>query len=336
MLHLAEAGLDKAIFELNKNGNWASSSEIFLGQGSFEATATSSGAGTDQKIIESIGYIPNKSAFIASRKIKATAYVNGEKSDFYYAVQSGNGGILLKNNARISGSAFTNGDLVCNGGNTISGDGMAAGIINTIAKCGIGKLAQQGATSSPMPDFNYAYWTTEAAKGGEHIGNLTVSNQLFGPKKIIGNLTMDGKVTSTGPIYVTGNLTTTNGTYLYLSNSFGSNGTTIVVDGSVDINNGTKVVKTNSTPSGHIQIVSVSSSTNINLSNTMEGGVFYSIYKDVVINNNAHPVALSAGNKIILENNAVLTYDSGLQSQIFSSGPGGGWDIKRGTWRMIK
>ena len=40
--------------------------------------------------------------------------------------------------------------------------------------------------------------------------------------------------------------------------------------------------------------------------------------------------------KIHLNQNAVVTYESGLASAQFSSGPAGGWEMLDGTWQLLQ
>ena len=67
---LAEAGIDKAIASLNKTGgSYNGESETNLGDGSFSVKITS--IDTAVKIIESTGYIPNKSKPKVKRTFRA-------------------------------------------------------------------------------------------------------------------------------------------------------------------------------------------------------------------------------------------------------------------------
>lgn len=343
-INLAEAGLNKALYELNKNSNWLTSGEIFLGEGSFEATATSSSALSSQKIIESTAYIPNKSNAISAKKIRAIVYISGEYSGFRYAAQSGNGGFEMESNSTVNGNVYTNGNIVCKGNDNITGDGYAFGTITQpVSECGLtAERAHENATSTPLPDFDSNFWQTEAEKGGTESGPQKLTGGSYGPKRINGNLTIDGDVTITGCLYVTGDFEMKSNTSITLSSDFGSNGTTILIDGSALLNSNADVISTASMPKGYIQIINSNSTAGISIDSNVDGGVFYSLNNDIIIKGggaskkSVKPASLSAGRKIKMESNSELTYDTGFQSQYFTSGSGAGWAVKKGTWRVIK
>lgn len=122
---LAEAGIDKALASLNKTGgSYLGESEVFLEDGSFAVTVTTKDVGT--KVIESIGYIPNK----AKAKVKRTVKMESSKGTgvaFVYGIQVGEGGLILGNSNTILGSVYANGNIVAGNGNVITGDAWVAG-----------------------------------------------------------------------------------------------------------------------------------------------------------------------------------------------------------------
>jgi hypothetical protein len=64
----------------------------------------------------------------------------------------------------------------------------------------------------------------------------------------------------------------------------------------------------------------------INLSNNVEGVVFNAQYGTIHISNNVDLNAATA-HTILMDNNATVTYESGLSNLSFSSGPSGGYEI---------
>jgi len=72
----------------------------------------------------------------------------------------------------------------------------------------------------------------------------------------------------------------------------------------------------------------------IDVNNNTQGAIFYSSAGNINVNNN---VALKEviGYKLTLANNASVTYESGLSNVNFSTGPGGGWTLKRGSWVVV-
>jgi len=122
---LAEAGIDKALNSLNKTGgSYNGESETSVGDGSYSVTITSTDAAT--KVIEAIGYLPNKTKPKIKRTIKATSS-RGVGVAFVYGVQVGEGGLQLGNNNIVQGSIYSNGNISGGNNNSISGDAWVAG-----------------------------------------------------------------------------------------------------------------------------------------------------------------------------------------------------------------
>jgi hypothetical protein len=55
----------------------------------------------------------------------------------------------------------------------------------------------------------------------------------------------------------------------------------------------------------------------------------------ITIENNASLKEVT-GYGLYLKNGAQITYESGLASANFASGPGGAWVIKKGTWVEVR
>lgn len=122
---LAEAGVDKALNSLNKTaGAYLGETETFLGDGSYSVKITTKDAAT--KIIEATGYIPNKTKPKTKRTIKITSS-RGVGVAFIYAVQIGEGGLVLGNSNIVTGSIYSNGNIVAGNSNVISGGVWVAG-----------------------------------------------------------------------------------------------------------------------------------------------------------------------------------------------------------------
>lgn len=122
---LAEAGIDKALNSLNRTGGiYNGEAETFLGDGSYSVTITSTDAST--KLIQSTGYIPNKTKAKVKRTIKITAS-RGVGVAFVYGVQVGEGGLQLGNSNEIHGSVYSNGNIAGGNNNSVTGDIWVAG-----------------------------------------------------------------------------------------------------------------------------------------------------------------------------------------------------------------
>ena len=76
--------------------------------------------------------------------------------------------------------------------------------------------------------------------------------------------------------------------------------------------------------------VNATSSTSINVFNNSAGVIYYASKSRIHFNNNATAKEATAYG-IDLDNGATITYDSGLANANFTSGPGGGWGLERGS-----
>lgn len=122
---LAEAGIDKAINSLNKTGGaYNGETETVLGDGSYSITITTTDAAT--KVIESTGFLPNKTNPKVKRTIKIQAS-RGVGVAFNYGVQVGEGGLQLGNSNAVTGSVYSNGSISGGNNNSITGDVWVAG-----------------------------------------------------------------------------------------------------------------------------------------------------------------------------------------------------------------
>ncbi|MCR4305956.1 MAG: hypothetical protein NUV73_02645, partial [Candidatus Daviesbacteria bacterium] len=122
---LAEAGVDKALTSLNSTGgNYTGETETFFGDGSYSVSITSLGVGS--KLIQSTGYIPNKTKAKVKRTVKIKSTI-GTGVAFVYGLQVGEGGLELGNSNTVEGSVYSNGDVTAGNGNQISGDVWVAG-----------------------------------------------------------------------------------------------------------------------------------------------------------------------------------------------------------------
>ncbi len=121
-LALAEAGIDKAIYQLNQNANYTGEADTAVGNGTF--TISVSSIDGSSKRITSTGYIPNDTSPIAVRTVKVTTSVNTSLIAFSYGVQAGQGGFNMDNGSQINGNLFANGNVT--GSGIITGDATVA------------------------------------------------------------------------------------------------------------------------------------------------------------------------------------------------------------------
>lgn len=119
---LAEAGIDKAIYELNNTAGYTGETDTALGNGSFSVSIASIDG--SNKRLTAIGYVPNSANPTATKEIQVTAGINASVVSFRYGVQVGEDGITMSNGSRIEGNIFSNGNI--SGSGTITGDATVA------------------------------------------------------------------------------------------------------------------------------------------------------------------------------------------------------------------
>ncbi len=161
--------------------------------------------------------------------------------------------------------------------------------------------------------------------------------RTLGPVKINGNLTLNNtaEVVMAGTIWVTGEIYLNNSSVVRLAPSYGGYSGVLLAGvkgsssvGQIELNNSSRVFGSGQTGS-YLMLLSerVGSGDALDLENNISGGIAFAPYGTVEIGNNAGLIEVTAW-RIDLDNNATITYQSGLSSLSFSSGPGGAWEIK--------
>ncbi|MEI7513335.1 MAG: choice-of-anchor R domain-containing protein [bacterium] len=218
--------------------------------------------------------------------------------------------------------------------------------IEGVAYCKVGENNNKNCNTSrldpvaqayPISNGNISDWKADAVLGGT-ISSKTIDEETtLGPIKINGNLTVNSTLNISGTIWVTGNFYVDNSTKVQLSSGYKENSGMIIVDGKTMLKNGATFVGSGLAKSSYILLLSTSD---------CDGncGGDYAVY----VYNNAGAIIINAqngtiyfknkagaksatANKIQMEENAEITYDSGLIDINFSSGPSGGWIID--SWR---
>ncbi|OGD94354.1 hypothetical protein A2697_00015 [Candidatus Curtissbacteria bacterium RIFCSPHIGHO2_01_FULL_41_44] len=349
--NLAEAGVDNAIWQLNETaGTYTGESNTPLGTtGTFTVTIQEKTPPNPQlKTIVSTGYIPNATSPRAKQTIKVDAQVNSEGASFRYATQTLEGGITMSNSSRINGSVYSNGNIAAGvgGSQVITGDAWAVGNIDEPPIDVMG-TTNPGASPQPAPTVDYDFWKDKADDGGITTCSpkCTIDYATpIGSQKYVGDLEITGNVTVTmnGPIWVAkdgfgngGNFSMSQGlTKLKLNEGFGSNGTVLIADGNIDLTQGGTLEPTSASPKGYIMLVTTSTdSTAVQISQSGATGIFYALVGGGVLSQSAHVASLIA-KTLTMTQSSTLDYDTGLASATFSVGPGGSWQIKKGTYRF--
>ena len=333
---LSESGSEDAAYRIINNMTIGSSETITLDSNSATTVITSPSGGVKQII--SLGDV---SSYQRSTNITLS---NGVGVSFNYGVQIGAGGLEMGNNSTVVGNVYSNGSITGSNGATVTGDAFAVGTISDVS---VGGQTQTGVTSEdfPIPDDQINSWEAEAEAGG------TVSSQIYsgvnnslGPKKINGNLTLDNNavLTVTGTLWVTGEIKLSNGSIMQLASGYGILSGVVVagIEGSsgagyIEVDNNSQA-NGSGTAGSYLMLLSQrndTSSTAIKISNNGASVILYTGTGVVEIDNNAQLKEVTAY-KLKLKNGSDVTYESGLASVYFSSGPSSGYSIN--GWKEIE
>jgi len=247
---------------------------------------------------------------------------------------SGNGnkidGITVGGDVYVHTCANSNitGDL-----NYVSGGG--------VQNCTYGSLVDMGPNEIlpadlPIPLEKIVEWKNESINGGTITGDYILDGgetESMGPIQITGNMNLDNNstISITGLIYVQGNLTVDNNSILELDNSYGALSGIIVVDGRIIIQNGA-VLQGSGVEGSYLLLLSTNNSIDIGMpavsvKNNAAGAIFYASNGLIHLGNNIN-IREATGYMLSLDNNAVVSYESGLQNANFTSGPGGSWQVE--------
>lgn len=341
--NLAEAAIDKALWQLNQTaGAYTGETNTQLGSvGTFTISIADKSANV--KTITATGFVPKSTNPQATRTIKVDAVIDTTQISFHYAVQVGTDGVSMANSSIINGTVYTNGNITGSGSSIINGEAYAHGSISSPDPTILVLPPHPSAPKTDLPILNYQDYKDPALAGGTIDCTVTpaeceiTADTDIGPKKYVGNLNIGGnaKVTLNGSIWVTGNLSVTQGgTEVKLADSFGSKGTVIVVDGLISVTQGGTFKPTTASPKGYILVATTSAASNaISIGNSGANAIFYTLAGGANLSQTASVNTIVA-NSLSLQNNANLTYDSGLTKAQFTSGPSASWQLKKGTYRQ--
>lgn len=231
---------------------------------------------------------------------------------------------------------------------TINGDlyYVSGGSSNCTVNGGSTKVLPNDIDPANMPisDEQITNWKNEAVGGGIEYGapDYTVyggTTKYLGPKKIEGNLVIENNAVLilTGTLWITNSITINNGATVRLGDSYGSTSGIIVADGKIMVENEV-ILEGSGLKGSYIMLLTTNDSTTladpaIYVKNNAEGAIFYASAGMIRLRNNIN-VREATGKKLYLDNNAEITYESGLIDSLFSSGPGGSWQITE--WKEVE
>jgi len=139
----------------------------------------------------------------------------------------------------------------------------------------------------------------------------------------------------TGTIHVVGRIRIENNSVVKLDPSYGATSGVIIADGLVGVHQ-TPTLEGSGSPGSYLMLMTTNSALTapsaLSLQNAAVGSIFYATRGSVALEGSVNASQITA-QKIILTNNAVVTYESGLQNVTFSSGPVGGYTIQ--SWKEV-
>ncbi len=189
----------------------------------------------------------------------------------------------------------------------------------------------------PISEANMTEWQNDALSGGIYEGNYSVgwAGGTLGPKKINGNLTVNGggTLTITGNLWVTGDITLNGGGEIKLASSYGSDDGVIITDGEVSISGGGHATGSGAEGSYLMMLSTSDSSSAITVSGGAGAVIVYAPNGTINITGGA-ALKEATGYKIYIGGGSSITYESGLSDNNFSSGPSGSWSID--SWKEIE
>ncbi len=194
----------------------------------------------------------------------------------------------------------------------------------------------------PISQAQIDEWKATASSGGTTNGPFTVNGTVtMGPQKITGDLIVNGTLLMTGPIWVEGDITFNINSVIRVDASIGNAGVVLLADdpanpatsGYVDIANNT-VIAGNNFPNSFPMILTTKTGPAMSVQNNAAGAIFYASNGTIDVFNNAGGSQIT-GYGIHLNNNATVTYSTGLQSATFANGPGGAWALVAGTYVIV-
>ena len=260
--------------------------------------------------------------------------------------------VVARNGSKIDRNMIINKDAQVHTCKDSTIDGNLTYVSGGSTNCTVG-----GSTNTQPGEINPANfplssalitdWKNDAQAGGVSVGNMTISSDsTLGPLKIDGDLTIDNSaiLTLNGTLWVTGNLDISNGATIQLDAGYGDLSGLVITDGWIHIKNNS-IFQGSGQSASFLMLLSTLACTGsggagcghhdgaIDLHNNATGAVFYAENGLIHLHNNVGVKELVAY-KIELGNNAVLTYDTGLSSSLFSSGPGGRWAVS--SWKEIQ
>ncbi|MDO8638690.1 MAG: choice-of-anchor R domain-containing protein [Candidatus Daviesbacteria bacterium] len=191
----------------------------------------------------------------------------------------------------------------------------------------------------PISAANITDWQSQAEALGVQTGEVEGCHQRLGPGKIVGKIEIENQCTVivTTPIWVTGDISVGNNVIFKMDPNLGASSGFIIVDGKTTFHNGNNLLGTGIAGSYLMLLSTYNSESNgiaaISTGNSSITGILYAPFGTIQLANNATFKEAVAW-KIDMGTDTTLTYDSGLISTFFSSGPSGSYSLIKGTYQL--
>ena len=170
-LQLAEAGIDKAVWQLNQTvGTYVGETDTALSTGVFDVSVAT--LSSVLKDITATGYIPNKTSPIATKQVKVHATIETTGASFFYGIQVGAGGLIMGNNSTVTGNVYSNGLIDGDSGAIITEDAFSAGPSGRI----FDRLRVEGNAHANRIDTDV---TVGGNAYGQTINQVTVTGNVY-------------------------------------------------------------------------------------------------------------------------------------------------------------
>lgn len=280
-----------------------------------------------------------------------------------------NGPVTATNSGEVAGDAISAGPTGIIDGLTVTGSAYANTITDSVITgnayyqtisgsvvngSSFPGSVDQATTSFPITDAMIQEWKTAAENGGVitspcsyNIWNQTVT---MGPKKINCDLILSGSsvLKLTGPVWVVGDINISNTAEVRVDSSLGAQSAVLIADNPSNRTGKSRIILSNSTkysgsghPNSYVMLLSMNTSAStggstqaISISNSAQGDLLlYAPYGKISLANSVELREVTAY-LIELSNSARVVYETGLQSLLFSTGPGGGYQFN--AWSEIE
>jgi len=362
---LAEAGIDYAIWQLNKQVSPA----IIEGEGviilpvggQFEITEVDEST-PDKRSITSVGYYPDATNPQATRTVKIDLSEITTTIAIESAAYAGDDGLTLGEfssssgfKTRITGNLFSNGPVTAYNllpfwdwkitGNLSANENLPP---NTCIPEHVTELCLEDQGPSPM--YTPPITETDLKQNIEDNGNTIEGDYIkncgiiplpheftLGPTKVNGDVFFVGcTINLTGPLWVTGDFKMLGAPTIKLDDSLTQDGTIIIVDGDVELWGDTDVQK-KINPDRYILIWATKQDTTdivVEYKNVIGGGLVYAPEGLATFVTSSGNLISVAAKKLEIGGGTDLTFETGVTTATYDIGIG--WEVTRGTYKLSK